>query len=165
MSYTDSQRIQHIKELQRYLYTISLFDSNIPRTAPDGVYDIETAEAVSAFQREYGLSPTGRTDSETWNKIVSVYRLYAEAKPLPCKLFPSADHIVKIGDTGALVYVIQEMLDRLGSKYDNLPNIRVSGEYNAETARAVMTFQRLVGLTPTGDVDCLTYNTIISSNK
>lgn len=165
MSYTDSQRIQHIKELQRYLYVISLFDSNIPQTAPDGFYGRETAEAVSNFQREYGLMPTGKTDSATWNKIVSVYRSYAETKPIPFKLFPSPDHIVKIGDKGATVYVIQEMLDRLGSKYDNMPNIRVNGEYNAETARAVMIFQRLVGLTPTGEVDCLTYNTIISSNK
>lgn len=165
MAYTDFQRRQHIKELQRYLYTISLFDRSIPQVAPSGVYDIKTAEAVREFQREYRLSQTGNTDSETWNKIVDVYLAYLNSKPLPYKAFPSRSHIVRIGDSGLIVYIIQAMLDSFGSKYDNLPNIKVNGKYNAETARAVSIFQRLAGLPPSGEVDSTTWNSFILSGS
>ena len=65
MTYTDSQRRQHIIGLQKYLHSISLFNDNILTITPDGVYGKDTAEAVRNFQREYGLPQTGNTDSAT----------------------------------------------------------------------------------------------------
>ena len=87
MAYTDQQKRQHILELQRYLYGISLFDSRIPQIIPCGQYNSETAEAVRKFQQIYGLPQTGETDSDTWDMIVSVYR--DSIGELPC---PYAHH-------------------------------------------------------------------------
>ena len=52
MAYTDDQKTRHISELQRYLYSISHYNENIPRVMPDGIYGLETQEAVRAFQKE-----------------------------------------------------------------------------------------------------------------
>ena len=84
MAYTNSQMRQHIYELQTYLYAISMFNNKIPQVIPNGVYDPETAAAVRAFQREYGLAVTGNTDSATWNKIVNVYRADLNSAPVLC---------------------------------------------------------------------------------
>lgn len=37
------------------------------------MFDVDTRDAVYAFQRDYGLVPTGVIDEATWNKIVNAY--------------------------------------------------------------------------------------------
>ena len=44
-----------VRELQKYLYFISLRDPDIPKIVPDGIYGKMTEEAVSAFQKKAGL--------------------------------------------------------------------------------------------------------------
>ena len=161
MAYTNAQKKQHIYELQTYLYAISLFSDKIPQVIPDGVYDNETAIAVRAFQREYGLPETGNTDTATWNKIVNVYRAYQHSAPVPYNVFPSAGYVCGAGDKGELVYIIQAMLDDIGSSYDNFPMPEVCGRYNDETAEAVRIFQKKVGLPQSGRVDSGTWNMLV----
>ncbi len=161
MAYTNYQKKQHIYEIQTYLYSISLFNDKIPQVIPDGVYGKDTAEAVKAFQREYGLPETGNTDPATWRKIVNVYRAYIHAAPAPFHVFPSAGYVVKNGDHGELIYVIQAMLNDIGSSYDNFPETKVCGDYDVPTAEAVKQFQKKVGLPQTGRVDSATWNMLV----
>ena len=51
MAYTDEQKLRHISELQRYLYSISHYNKKIPRILPDGIYGPETTQAVRTFQQ------------------------------------------------------------------------------------------------------------------
>ncbi len=44
----------------------------IPQT---GIYDTQTAEAVSHFQKRHLLPPTGRVDKTTWDALVKAYEL------------------------------------------------------------------------------------------
>lgn len=162
MPYTNAQKKQHIKEVQTYLYAISLFDSRIPQIIPDGIYGSETATAVRAFQREYGLPDTGSVDSATWNKIVGVYRNYQRSAPCPFNCFPTVKYTVKSGDDGELVYIIQAMLDSLRRCYDNFPQTTVCGNYNADTIKAVKVLQQKVGLPQSGIVDCKTWNMLVN---
>ena len=61
-----------VRELER-----RLADQRYALQRVDGRYDLDTVEAVYAFQRVHGLTPTGRTDAELW-------RLLARATtPLP----------------------------------------------------------------------------------
>lgn len=161
MAYTNIQRKQHIIELQTYLHAIALMNDKIPLIIPDGIYDSETAIAVRAFQREYGLPDTGSTDGATWNKIVSVYRDYLRGNPVPYAAFPSAKYVAAKGDSGQLVYILQAMLQTIGKRYDNAPDVEVSGEYNDATAEAVTRFQRWSGLPRSGRVDCGTWNMLV----
>ncbi len=161
MPYTPQQRRAHIRELQTYLYAISLMNDHIPSVVPDGSYDRGTAAAVSAFQREYGLPVTGNADPATWNKIVNVYLAGVHAKPIPYSVFPSAGYVLKKGDRGEIVYIVQAMLGDIARQYDNFGGVEVCGEYNAETAAAVGRFRRLVGLPSGEDVDSAAWNMLV----
>ncbi len=52
MAYTNEDRRNHIRELQRYLYSLSFYDETMPQVVPDGIYGRETALAVRAFQQK-----------------------------------------------------------------------------------------------------------------
>lgn len=158
MAYSKQQRRQHIAELQKYLYSISLFNYNIPPIMTDGNYGNETIQAVRAFQHEYGLPETGNTDNETWKKIVSIYKEYINSEPSAVKVFPSRTHILRNGDSGSLVYIIQSMLNDISHKYNNFPHLSISGKYNDETANAVRVFRRRMGLPKSDDMDSVTWN-------
>ncbi len=161
MPYSDIQRRQHIFELQTYLHAISLMDNKIPLVIPDGVYGQETSIAVMAFQREHRLKDTGKTDPETWDMIVKVYRSYLDAEPIAYSAFPSAGYTAVTGDSGQLVYIIQAMLHSVGTCYDNTPNVTVCGNFNEVTCEAVKRFQKWSGLPENGKVDSGTWNMLV----
>lgn len=165
MAYTANQKRQHIRELQNYLYAISFFDDRIPRVIPDGFYGKETALAVRAFQRDYGLPETGNTDFATWNKIVSVYRSFVYANPVSYNIFPSASYVLRQGDKGLIVYILQAMLDDMSNAYDNMPAVDVCGEFNNQTVEAVKQFQKRAGLPQNGSVDSGTWNLIVRTSE
>ena len=161
MPYTEQQKKEHIRELQSYLYAISMFDKNIPQILPDGVYDADTRAAVEAFQRTYGLPVTGDTDSATWNRIAAIYRDYLDGAPAAYHVFPSRSFTACIGDSGEVVYIIQAMLWKAAAWYDNMPKVSVCGEFDEATASAVRAFQQRSGLPDSGTVDCLTWNMLV----
>jgi hypothetical protein len=55
-----------VRELERRLSELRLALQRV-----DGRYDLDTVEAVYAFQRLHGLSPTGRTDARLWQLLGS----------------------------------------------------------------------------------------------
>lgn len=165
MAFNNNQKRQHIRELQTYLHAISFFNDKIPTVIPDGFYGKETAIAVRAFQREYGLPETGNTDFATWNKIISVYKEYLHSNPIAYNIFPSSGYVMKQGDSGLLVYILEAMLNDIGAHYDNMPNVKVGGFYNAATADAVKHFQSRVGLPQNGAVDSGTWNMLVRTSE
>ena len=64
---------QPIRSLQTMLRTIAKYDGSISTVVPDGIYGKETATAVTEFQRNAGLPPTGITNQQTWERIVEAY--------------------------------------------------------------------------------------------
>lgn len=157
MSYTEKQKRQHTIELQKYLNTVS----DLPPISPDGIYGEDTIAAVSEFQRTHDLSETGSTDPETWDAIVKEYREMTENMPSPYNVFPSKEHICRLGAEGVLVCVIQTLLLELGLRYDNIRRLEVSGKFTVETSMAVEEFQNIVRLPITGEVDVKTWNMLV----
>ncbi len=159
MAYTDSQKTDHIRELQRYLHGISYYDAQIPRILPDGIYGPETTSAVRAFQNAYGLTGTGEANRATWERIAQVYRDFYEVLARALEVFPrDRSQVITIGDTGLPVLVIQSILRVLAERYHNLPLTEVTGLYGTETGDAVRAFQTLTALPVTGSVDLYTWN-------
>ncbi len=159
MGFSETQKKEHINELQRYLHDISYYDPNIPRILPDGIYGAETADAVRAFQRQYGLSDSGETNPATWLAIVDVYRSFVETLAQSLDVFPrDVGRIISIGDTGLPVLVIQSILLTLEQEYPDLPDVAITGEYDLRTQAAVREFQKITGLPQTGDVNRVTWN-------
>ncbi len=161
MPFTNEQKREHIRELQRYLHGIDMSRGKLPAVIPDGVYGERTAAAVADFQREKGLPATGKTDGETWDMIVKEYLTEMGEKPVPFSVFPSADYVCHKGCGGVLVWVIQSILAELGKRYDNMMIIKVNGDYTAETEAAVKNFQKICGLSLTGSVDSTTWNLLL----
>ncbi|MCI1268335.1 MAG: peptidoglycan-binding protein [Ruminococcus sp.] len=165
MSYTLYQKKSHITELQKYLFSISFFNCNIPRIIPDGFYGSETASAVRAFQHEYGLTENGITDNQTWTKLIAVYRSFANAKPEPVYAFPQSASQIKIGDNGFPVYILQSMLAVLGDTSQDFSKIPISGSFDRATADALRKFQSSVNLSPSGFADSRTWNLLAKTVK
>lgn len=165
MAFTNAQKKQHIMELQKYLHGISLFNNKIPLIIPDGFYGKETALAVRAFQREYGLPETGNTDFATWNKIVDVYRELLSSEPIAYDIFPSSTYTLRQGDSGLLVYILEAMLDNIADYYDNMPSVKVDGVFGEDTAEAVRRFQSRTGLPQNGSVDSNTWNVLARTSE
>jgi len=158
MAYNKQQKRIYVKELQSYLFAISHFDRTVPKVTADGFYGQRTVEAVKIFQSNHNLPQTGKTDTATWNKIISVYRGYINAEPEPLRVFPKSGQIIKQGDCGIAVFVIQSMLADIHKTYCDIPCIKPCGHYTEETAQAVKEFQKLVNMKPTGAVSLGVWN-------
>ena len=64
---------EYVEAIQSYLNVIGAVYSSIPPIVADGLYGPATAEAVSAFQSEFGLPANGTVNAETWLAIASLY--------------------------------------------------------------------------------------------
>jgi peptidoglycan hydrolase-like protein with peptidoglycan-binding domain len=152
-----------VRNLQRYLRRLSLAYGSIPSVPIDGIFESETARALSEFQRIFGLPITGTADLVTWDTLYAEYeKLIKTDQILSPDLFPPLPQNYEIseGEPLAATALVQWMLNELTVLYDELPLLSVSGIYDEPTARAVSLFQRVKGLPVTGKVDRQTWNSI-----
>jgi murein L,D-transpeptidase YcbB/YkuD len=154
-----------VRNLQRYLRTISFYDNRITRVPIDGIYDSDTRKAVSEFQSTRGLRSTGIVDRKTFDMIFKEFSQIIEANDRSnnTNLFPSnpQNYEASLGEESSFVAIIQLILRELSIIYDNIPELEISGVYNEETEAAVKEFQKLSGLSPTGKVNLQTWNRLV----
>lgn len=163
MAYTQQQRREHIRELQRMLYELSFFENRIPFIIPDGIYGRETALAVKAFQQIYGLRPSGEVNHATWMMISSEHLDKIGKAPVRPDLFPKDRDSIAKGDRGAAVYAVQMFLNIIAERYDDLTAPPITGVYDEATEMAVSEFQS-IGLRPvTGQTDRETWNLLAAA--
>lgn len=62
-----------VRQLQEQLNRIAEVYTAIPTVVTDGIYGEATKDAVTEFQRIFGLPQTGITDFRTWYKISQIY--------------------------------------------------------------------------------------------
>ena len=71
---TQGQTSEHIRLMQEYLNRIRLNYPAIPAIAnTNGYFGADTAAAVRAFQKIFGLTQDGVIGRATWNKISQIY--------------------------------------------------------------------------------------------
>lgn len=156
---------EEVRTIQRQLNRIASNYPAIPRISPtNGIFESRTEAAVKAFQRIFNLTPDGIVGKNTWYKIKYIYNsvkrlseLYSEGITITesQRQYPK---VIKRGDRGIEVRVIQYYLAFLGFFNSNLSQIGVDGIFGNETYNAVVNFQRLYGLTPDGIVGRSTWN-------
>ena len=162
MIYTEADKKANIMELQKFLYGIARHNKSIPVVIPDGFYGPETAAAVSAFQKEYGLPVTGEVDKDTWETIVLIYNHLINNLPKSIEVFPNTvGYVLKPGDQNFLVYILQIMLTALKEFYINIPAVIINGIYSSDTTDAVNYLQKISNIPVTGNVDKYTWNSIV----
>lgn len=134
-------------------------DRTLPTLIPDGIYGSQTRNAVSAFQRKFGIPVTGVTDQTTWERIVAeqttaLIRL-GPAEPLQLILNPN--QVLRRGEHHPYLYIVQSMLVALGQIYGSITPPGISGVLDEATADALSSFQYLSALPQTGELDKITW--------
>ena len=144
-----------VRAIQYYLNVIAYFNNSLNTLPIDGVYGVDTLNAVNNFQQFYGLKVSGVVDRETFNKIREVYNSIIENLPPDytggkAVLYPG--YVLSVGMRGENVRNLQTYLAAISSYIPSLGNIAVDGIFGPATERAVREFQRLFGLPVTGSV-------------
>ena len=161
---------QATANLQRYLRQLGYFDSTIPQPPVDGIYEAATQDALVAFQRQHGLSPTGTADRTTWDALYGEYikSVDEQAVPSPVFFFPKTPvgYEVGSGDDGMVVTVIQLLLRELLTLYgQDDGSLSVTGVFDDRTEQAVLNFQATHRVPETGRVDKGTWNLLAAGHR
>ncbi len=144
----------------------------IPVIEPvDGYYGPSTVAAVMAFQRIFNLPVTGIIDEATFYRIRQIYVAVEKLGELTVEgsiyeqIINLTRGLLLKGDIRPAVSVIQYFLDVLSLFYPTIPTVAYTCIFDNQTQRAVVEFQKLMGLEPTGALDSeailLLYNTVL----
>ncbi|MBQ9964496.1 MAG: peptidoglycan-binding protein [Clostridia bacterium] len=144
----------------------------IPKITPvDGVFGTSTEDAVVAFQEIFGLTPDGIIGKETWYRIAFLYSGVKRLAELDSEGISLEDirkqfaEILRAGDTGDDVRVIQYFLAVVGTFNDAVPSLVINGVFDAATVNAVTAFQQYAGLTPDGIVGERTWDALYAAYR
>ena len=146
---------QPVRSLQTMLRILAEHDDRYETVVPDGVYSPQTMRAVAQFQQNHGIPVTGVTDQRTWEEIVARYEpaliFVDEAQPVEIILNPN--EVLSFGESSPYLYVAQAMLIVLAETYGSVARPSMTGLLDAPTADSLSSFQSLIGLPVTGDLD------------
>lgn len=151
--------------LQSRLNRISDNYPNIPKISNvNGIYDLNTRDAVTEFQKTFSLTPDGITGRATWYEVLRVYSAVKKLSEL------NSEHVIydeiplvfpldlRLGSRGNEVKVVQYYLSFISSYYDTVPDVAIDGIFGPLTEASVAAFQTEMGLPPTGIVDEPTFD-------
>lgn len=136
---------EYVSKLQYMLSVLSQFIPEIPEPTIDGVYGIGTRDAVLAFQRYAGLTPSGLVGAATWNDIYNRFEGIQQTVLSNETLFPE-------GNSGAVETIsdIQRSLQTVAPVFAPMVTPRISGMLDRNTTRAIAKLQTQLGLRATG---------------
>ncbi len=154
---------QRVRSLAYYLNTIAYFNPEIPTVNSNGVFNSAMDNQVKAFERFYGLNPDGIVDFRTWQMISRIYTDILNNLPegyegATAALYPGYN--LTPGMRNDDVKEFQTYLRVIGQNIEGIPVIEATGYFGPETERAVMIFQRLYGLDPSGIVGSPTWDAL-----
>ena len=152
-----------VLNLQYFIAYVSQFYETIPAVAIDGSFGESTRSAVEAVQRTFGLPVDGVVGERTWNELYRAYvgivntipPEYVEGSAVPYGGVPLC-----IGAESDQVLLLQQYLNAISDVYPEIPKINPTGYFGTRTQEAVITFQRLAGINPTGVVSAITWSAI-----
>ena len=144
---------KRIRELQARLKQLDWYTADVTEH-----YDDRTTTAVKGFQRKRELPGTGKVDTTTWSRLVSMTK-----EPTHDQLYNivhAGPAIMKKGDQSKQVRELQARLKQL-----DWFNEKVTGFYGSVTTDAVRGFQDKRGLPATGAVDQTTWSRLVSMSR
>lgn len=157
----------NVRILQVELNRIARNYPAIPKIENEnGIFGVDTENAVRKFQEIFNLNQTGEVDKATWYRIKQYYNgvksladLVSEGVTIAEATVPFANE-VSVGMSGIPVTTVQYYLSIIAYFNGALEPVPRSGTFGPETVEAVERFQAFYGLPVTGVVDINTWNTI-----
>ena len=153
------------QNIQYFLSYLSEFYSEIPQIDIDGVFGVQTENAVKSFQALFELPITGRVDLATYDTLYRTYLGFIQAIPfkyLDGEIYPYPGIPLRRGSQSEVVRLLQEYLNYISQFIDQIPSVSPTGYFGQLTEEAVIALQRLYGIEPNGTVGAQTWNTITS---
>ena len=150
-----------VSMLQYYLAVIGAYYEAVTPVEITGYFGEQTERSLKSFQRVFGLPQTGVADRATRNDLYRAYRGIADTvKPeyTAVALYPGT--VLKEGDSGESVRIIQEYLTLIHGTYSNIPAVNNTGYFGPVTKQSVTEFQRTFGITPSGLIGAITWDRI-----
>ena len=132
----------------------------------NGVFDLETENAVKKFQEIFNLSPDGIVGKATWYKIKQIFASVKRLSELTGEGLTISEvsrrytRELNMGSQGEDVEALQYYLAFIGYFFPELPPIPITGFFGEFTRDAVFSFQNTYGLPVTGVVDANVFNRI-----
>lgn len=150
---------QPVRSLQTMLRVLSEYNGAVPTVIPDGIYGNETRDAVITFQRNNGLPATGITDQQTWEQISDQYdnAIIFIGKAEPLEIIMDPNRVYVLGDSSPNLLIAQSVLAYLSRKHEPISAPSREGLLDDPTAASILSFQKLNGLPPTGNLDRKTW--------
>lgn len=150
-----------VRELQYYLYLLSVYYTQLPQIAVDGIYGASTTQAVRKWQSMVGLTPDGICGPETWASIYKNFSLQRANGPVRrTSDFPYPGSPIQVGAQGDAVLYISFLLAYVGYSYPEVLPQGLTSFFDQALAASVRSFQQLFGLPMTGIVDRATWNSL-----
>jgi peptidoglycan hydrolase-like protein with peptidoglycan-binding domain len=134
-----------VEKVQRILGDLGFYAGDV-----DGIKGPNTSQAVEAYQRKMGLTPSGTIDQELLEQL-GADETTGAIVPSPRPRVESSD-VRTTPESKALVAKIQTGLRAFGNK-----DIDVDGVAGARTKAAIKEFQGLFGLPQTGEPERAVY--------
>lgn len=154
-----------VQSIQVQLNRISRNYPAIPKIEnADGVFGVQTEEAVRAFQGIFNLMVNGMVDKSTWYKIAYIYVSVKKLAELNSEGINLEDisrqysEELRIGMEGSEVSVLQYYLAVIGAYYESVQPVDITGYFGEQTEASVKSFQGVFGLPQTGIVNRKTWN-------
>lgn len=153
---------QPVRSLQTMLRVIAEDNNRYPSVVPDGIYGPSTTQAAVAFQRANGLPTNGIVDQLTWDMIAEQYEsaLVRIDKAEPIEILLEPGQVLRLGDSGAYIYLLQSILIYLSEDYLSITVPYHTGVFDNETSNALSDFQKLANLEQTGELDRETWKNL-----
>ena len=151
----------NVELIQYFLTTISTFNEVIPDPGYSGVFDERTRNAVLAFQRFYGLPPTGTITDATWNYLYDDYLGIVRSltpEQIGTAVIPFPGNFLRFGSTGDDVFLLQEFINTAAAVYPSIPEIPVTGVFDEATRDAVYAVEETFGYPVNGIVGAVVWN-------
>lgn len=150
---------QPVRSLQTMLRVLAEDDGELPTLVPDGIYGAQTRQAVTAFQRKFGIPVTGVADQLTWERIVAEHApaMIRLGPAEPLRLILNPNQVIRRGEAHPYLFLVQGMLTTLAEIYGSLLAPGMSGVLDESTAQSLGSFQYLSALPQTGELDKITW--------
>lgn len=158
MYYTNDKK-SYIKEIQKYLNVYADKGRDVLRRVPiDGIMGEKTKNAIRKFQRENGLSESGRVDRSTHSLLSRIFKNEMLLKSISKYVVTPGGFPLRINMQGNDVMALNIILEELGATYGNVSRVNRTRYFDRYTERAVKDLQKILGFSESGEVDSVFFD-------